>query len=375
MTSASLAPWAATERPVAGAAPRAGEVIVDRTHCGRRVTGLERITLELFSDEALAPLSVTGVAAANRREMMLKQTFALPWLAARRPGALVLCPGFPPTPALSLFGARVLPYIHDLFLITRPQDLNVRARLYMAPSFRFAVKRLPRFLVNSEYTRDELRRFCRPDAEIQLYRPQVRNVFALTDATRSTRPGAHEGPRLVALGTVEPRKNLIAAARIVAALRAQGCAGARLDIVGRAGWGEDATRLAAMEGVTLHGYQPVETVRALVDAADALISTSHDEGLGLPLIEAQYAGLQVIAPRQRIFQEALGESGLFVDPEDAHGAARAILAGLSAPDWRARSAAAARANLERWNGQAERDRGAVLDMIARLSARRSAASC
>ena len=28
-------------------------VIVDHTHCGRRVTGLERITLELFSREAL----------------------------------------------------------------------------------------------------------------------------------------------------------------------------------------------------------------------------------------------------------------------------------------------------------------------------------
>ena len=31
-------------------------IYVDNTHLGRHVTGLERITLELFSEAALAPL-------------------------------------------------------------------------------------------------------------------------------------------------------------------------------------------------------------------------------------------------------------------------------------------------------------------------------
>ena len=34
----------------------------------------------------------------------------------------------------------VVPYIHDCFLLTRPQDLNRRAALYMAPAFRRAVE-------------------------------------------------------------------------------------------------------------------------------------------------------------------------------------------------------------------------------------------
>ena len=57
---------------------------------------------------------------------------------------------------------------------------------------------------------------------------------------------------------------MAAAAAIVTALRAGPCPNACLDIVGRTGWGEDAKALAAVPGVTLHGYLPVDEIRALV---------------------------------------------------------------------------------------------------------------
>ena len=34
----------------------AGEIVVDQTHMARRASGIERVTRELFSREALAPL-------------------------------------------------------------------------------------------------------------------------------------------------------------------------------------------------------------------------------------------------------------------------------------------------------------------------------
>ena len=341
-------------------------IYVDHTHCGRHVTGIERITLELFSSEALAPLSVTPVTAASRAAMMAAQTFGLPWRAARDRTALFLTPGFPPSPALTLFGARVLPYIHDLFLITRPQDLNARAKAYMARPFRFAVRRLPRFLVNSEHTSRELARFCRPDAEITLYRPQVRDVFGLAGSPRD-RAREKGALRLIALGTVEPRKNLRAAAAVLAALRAGAFPRATLDICGRDGWGGDATALARAPGVTLHGYQPVARIRELTAAADAFITTAHDEGLGLPLLEAQYAGLPVIAPDRPVFREVLAKSGVLIDAADPAAAAARITAYVSAADWRARAAALAADNLARWNGAAARDHGAVIALLTSLS--------
>ena len=345
-----------------------GRIFVDHTHCGRHVTGLERITLELFSEAALAPLHITPVRAKTRGGMMARQNLQLPLQTLADPGSLLLCPGFPPAPLATLLGNRVLPYIHDLFLITRIQDLNIRAKIAMSAPFAFAVKRLPRFMVNSQATADDLRRFCRPDAQIHLYRPHVRNVFDLATG----RPKGDGGLKLIALGTVEPRKNLFAATAILTALRARGI-DATLDIVGRPGWGVDLAALAAVPGVTLHGYQPIERVRALAEGADALISSSHDEGLGLPLLEAQYAGLGVIAPDKPVFREVLGGSGLLVDAANPEAAAEKIAAMIAAPGWRAQAAARAAANLARWNAQAARDRDAIVALIGGLVSPRAAA--
>ena len=358
-------PPLAGDRRAAGTGRSMAPILVDHTHLGRHVTGLERITLELFSPEALAPLPVEPVTASGLGRMVLRQTLGLPASAALR-GALVLCPGFPPSPLLTLLGGRVIPYVHDTFLITRRQDLNRRALLYMAAPFRLAVGRLPRFLVNSETTARELARFCRSDAEITLYRPRVRNVFGLDPGGRAARDEG-SGPRLIALGTVEPRKNLSAAAALVGALRAAGRPGACLDVVGREGWGPDAALLRAQPGVTLHGYQPPARVRALIEAADALVTTSFDEGLGLPLLEAQYAGLPVIAPDKPVFREVLGAGFVPIDPLRPAEAAARVAGALGEPGWRGRHAAAAGSNLDRWNAAAAGDRGRVVELLSKLA--------
>ncbi len=342
-------------------------IYVDHTHLGRHVTGLERITMELFSPAALAPLEVEPVTAQGVPQMIMTQTLGLPIKLAAL-SSVLLCPGFPPSPLLRPFASRVLPYIHDLFLLSRPADLNRRARLYMAAPFKLAVRRYPHFLVNSLDTRQQLAAHCRPDASITLYRPPVRNVFDLEAAARAERlPGR---ARLVALGTVEPRKNFVAAAQIVGALRALGFADATLDIVGRRGWGSDWQTLEMMPGVTLHGYQPADRVRELLHDADLFICTSHEEGLGLPLLEAQYAGLPVVAPDAAIFREVLDTSGIFIDPAEPNAAATRIGALLSEPGWRARHIDLATRNLARWNALAAADRNTVIALIAALAKRK-----
>ncbi len=341
------------------------KIYVDHTHLGRHVTGLERITLELFARDSLSPLRLTPLGASGTADLIVRQNVVLPARMAFDRTALMLCPGFPPSFALSAFGGRVIPYIHDLFLMTRGDDLNRRAKLYMAPPFRRAVATLPRFLVNSRYTRDELRKFCRQDAEILLYRPAVRNVFGLNDDGR-TGDVRETGPlRLIALGTVEPRKNLLAAAAIIEALRANGHEGARLDIIGRFGWGEEIELLKNSAGVTLHGYQSIEKTRELMARADLFINTSHDEGLGLPLLEAQYAGLPVIAPDAPVFREVLTSGGVLIDPASPLEAAQKISALVTGEGWRTRFREQAADNLARWNEAAEADRQ---DLVAKLAA-------
>ncbi|MCX5513183.1 glycosyl transferase [Kaistia algarum] len=340
-------------------------IYVDESHLGRHVTGLERITLELFSAEALAPLPVESIRAAGLAGMIAAQTMTLPMrlLANRR--ALALCPGFPPSQPLTLFGDRVIPYVHDSFLLTRPQDLNWRARAYMAPAFAFALKRLPWLLVNSETTRADIARFARPDAEITLYRPQIRDIFGISHlAAERPTPYASETLRLIAIGTVEPRKDLAAAAAIVAALNAAGRP-AHLDIVGRFGWGEEIETLKRAPNVTLHGYLEPDLVRERIAGAHMMISTSKDEGLGLTLLEVQHGGLDVVATDMPVFREVLGASGLLVDPARPADAAAAILARLATPDALKDAARLALANVARWNETAGRDRATLVDRLSR----------
>jgi glycosyltransferase involved in cell wall biosynthesis len=342
-------------------------IYIDNTHLGRHVTGLERITLELFSADALAPLDIVPVTAHGIRQMLMTQNLSLP-IRLAAPSSVLVCPGFPPSPLLRPFASRVLPYIHDDFLITRRAELNTKARLYMAGPFKLALRHYPRFLANSNDTRRKLAAHCRADAEVTLYRPPVRNVFGLEPEARAERDSHPQPLRLVALGTLEPRKNFLAAANILSALRAQGFPGATLDIIGRQGWGNDWQMFETMPGVALHGYQPGYRVKQLLRRADLFVCTSHDEGLGLPLLEAQYGGLPIVAPDASVFREVLGDSGVYIDAADPVSAASQIAAILSARGWRARYVALAEQNLARWNAMADRDRDVVIDLIAGLAA-------
>jgi glycosyltransferase involved in cell wall biosynthesis len=340
----------------ASASPkRPRRVYLDLTHLGRHVTGIERVSIEQFEKQLFRDADVRGVHSRGLLSMIVMQHFALPLLALLRPGAFFVFPGFPPSPLFVLARHRVILYVHDLFLITRRQDLSLKARLYMAPSFRMAVRHLKYFLVNSEKTRSELLPHTARDAAIGLYRPSVGNPFGLTSQGREARPATPSPLRLVMVGTIEPRKNYPAALAILAALRAGAAPDAELHIVGRPGWGVDSAALAQHPGVTCQGYLSLTDAKAVIERADIYLCTSHDEGLGLPLIEAQFGGLPVVAPDQAVFREVLGPSGLFIDPASPDAAAAAIHSLLEAPDWRQRSASAALANAERWNGQAAAD--------------------
>ena len=330
-------------------------VYLDLTHLGRHVTGIERVSIEQFEKVDFESADVIPVRSSGIASMILRQQFQLPWLAITHPKALFVFPGFPPSPLFALFRRRAILYVHDTFLNTRRQDLGAKARLYMAPSFALAVRTFKNFFVNSEKTKADLAIHARPDANLRLYRPSVANVFNLETSSRTTGDDAALPLKLVALGTVEPRKNYAAALAILDSLRAKHDPAAELHIVGRAGWGPDAEQINSHAGVTVHGYLPEADVRRVMASTDVYLCTSHDEGLGLPLLEAQYAGLPVVAPDKPVFREVLASSGTFIDPALPDQAAATIAALISKPDWRGAASKAALENVARWNALAASD--------------------
>ena len=132
-----------------------------------------------------------------------------------------------------------------------------------------------------------------------------------------------------------------------------------LHIVGRLGWGPDASLLQNTAGVFCRGYLSGEEIKTLLDSATFYLSTSHDEGLGLPLLELQYSGIAVVAAKIPVFAEVLGESGLLVDVSDAEQAAAQIINFLSDPAQAQRQSELARQNIQRWNALAAADKQAA----------------
>lgn len=147
------------------------------------------------------------------------------------------------------------------------------------------------------------------------------------------------GPFVLAVGTLEPRKNL---ARLVAAWReaSRTLEGWTLVIAGPKGWGGD---LPPAPGIVLPGWIDEASLPGLMAAAAVFCYPSLYEGFGLPPLEAMAAGTPVVAARNKAVAEVLGDAAELVEPEDAGELASALVRVATEPALRSTLAMAGRA--------------------------------
>ncbi|KQX20688.1 group 1 glycosyl transferase [Sphingomonas sp. Root50] len=147
---------------------------------------------------------------------------------------------------------------------------------------------------------------CAPDA-ISACSPGL----DIEPATSPLPAGLVAGGFLLAVGSVEPRKNLL---RLAEAHARSGLA-LPLVIAGPDGWHADhiAPRLAAHPGVIRFPYVDRPTLIALMAAARALLFPTIAEGFGLPIVEAMQLGTPVLTSRGGATEEVAGGAALLAD--------------------------------------------------------------
>jgi glycosyltransferase involved in cell wall biosynthesis len=339
-------------------------LIVDFSHMGRKITGIERISAELFSPDVLNKFSVMHTKPASALGMIKAQWLDIPLLARKNPQANLLFPGFPPSIVSSmLFGKRIIPYIHDLFLLERPKELNIRAKLYMRPSFIYAIRNLKTFFVNSQTTADNLAKVARPDAKIYKLRPRAENIFNFNFKERSL-PVENAALKLVMLGTLEPRKNYLFAAKMTQQLSIQLARPVELHISGREGWGDIAQTLKPYAHVHYHGYLAMDELRLLLDQSHLFLCTSLDEGLGLPLLEVLYSGIPIVASDIPVFKEVTANANsVLISNSNEDQASCAIAACIVDGSLFKSSITAAKNAIESWNALAQHDRELAFSVV------------
>jgi glycosyltransferase involved in cell wall biosynthesis len=259
------------------------------------------------------------------------EQLALPIELARARIDLLHSPDFIPP-----FGGRFRRVItvHDLTFLRYPQFLTIESRRYYNDQIARACATADAILTDSHATRADLIAlldvpadkitvvWLAPDARFRPLPPEA----ARARLDRLDLPGRY----LLFVGTFEPRKNVAGLLNAVRVLHDRDASTPPLVIAGRRGWLVDETtatihRLGLREHVVILDTPSDEDLVALYNGAAALLLPSHDEGFGLPVLEAMSCGAPVVVSNRGSLPEIAAEAALVVDdPDDAEALAAAI---------------------------------------------------
>ena len=191
--------------------------------------------------------------------------------------------------------------VHDLAVWRHPEAFGRWTRAYVPRVVPRVVRAARRVIAVSEFTASELERL------LSVPRGRIRVVPNGVDETFTADGARSPGDYLLAVGTLEPRKNLEGTIEAAARL------GVELRVAGEPGWGDvDVER----PHVTWLGrIDDVELAR-LLRGARCLVYPSLYEGFGIPVLEAMACGAPVVTSRGGATEEVAGGAAVLVDPLD-----------------------------------------------------------
>ena len=239
--------------------------------------------------------------------------------------------------------------VHDLSWIRFPQAHPVERVRAMNRYFEPGLRRSALVLTDSEFVKREVvevfgidpeRILAIPLGAGPLFRPRGQ------DETREAllAQGLTHGRYFLTVGTLEPRKNLVAALRAYAQLPKRTQDAFPLVLAGMKGWhstelDRELAPLLASGRVRLTGYLERADLAALIAGATALVYPSIYEGFGLPPLEAMASGVPTIVSNVSSLPEVVGDTGLLVEPHDHTALCEAMHRMADAPELRATLAA------------------------------------
>ncbi|WP_424967198.1 glycosyltransferase family 4 protein [Dinoroseobacter sp. S375] len=222
-------------------------------------------------------------------------------------------------------GSRIDVVLHDTIPLDLPEMVTPASRRRFAARFDHLRRDVDRIITATEQVKTQAMAHLGTDGT----RPDwCVAPFGLDLATPETDAAATRGlsaPYFLALGTLEPRKNLellldtwrLAAAEL-------GPAVPTLVLCGARGW-LPPEAFAALEANPLYGRKIVEIngasdhhVAGLMSGAQALLFPTRAEGFGFPALEAAARGVPVICSDLPVFRETLGTLPVYLSPDDSY---------------------------------------------------------
>jgi glycosyltransferase involved in cell wall biosynthesis len=233
--------------------------------------------------------------------------------------------------------ARGILTVHDLAFLMRPDCADERLRAYLEEVVPRSVRRADFIIADSENTRNDLvvllgvkpSRVAVVPGGVEERFKRITDPQLLERARR--RLGVGDAPFLLAIGVIEPRKNLNRLMDAFHTLKERKNVPANLKLVlaGGKGWLYDDifdhhADSPVREDILLPGFVSDDLLPAIYSEAEALAFPSLYEGFGLPILEAMACGTPVVASRASCLPEVAEGAALMVDPNNVDGLAGAL---------------------------------------------------
>lgn len=244
----------------------------------------------------------------------------------------------PPLPA----GPKAVVNIHDCCFISCPETMEPKNRAYLRRRMPRTLKRADHILTISETMARELREtFDLPEDKVTatlLGPPPSMNDLPGERVQARIRALGIDGPFLLHVGTLEPRKNHAFLFKVFERLNDFD---GTLVLCGMKGWGVEPILRAMADSPAAARIRHLDYVRdddlvALYRRAEALVFPSLYEGFGLPPVEAMRQGCPVVCSDGGSLPEVVGRAGIVLPLDNPADWADAIEDLLSSPDRRAK---------------------------------------
>ncbi len=217
--------------------------------------------------------------------------------------------------------------IHDISFYHYPDFFSRRKQFWhWQQDWRKQMENAGRIITNSDYTSGDLVETLKlnPEKITRIY-PGVNPFYKKLskddiNLIRFRNEKELNKPFLLSVGTLEPRKNIVAAIRAFNFLKqSPAFKDIELIIVGPRGWLYDKILKEAESSpwqnkIRIWGRAAPEELLYLYNLASVFVYPSFFEGFGFPPLEAQACGLPVVASNRSSLPEALGKSAFLVDP-------------------------------------------------------------
>ncbi len=222
--------------------------------------------------------------------------------------------------------------VHGLEYEVMPEAYSAWERLYMRLSIKKSCRWAARIITVSENTKKDLMRiYAVPVDKIEVIYEGVDDKFQIKSKIKIL-----NDKYILFIGRLEERKNITGIVRAFEILKERYEISHKLVLAGKFGYGGEIICQEIKVGdsagdISCVGFVSEEEKRALLKNAEVFLFPSFYEGFGLPVLEAQMAGVPVVTSNVSSLPEVGGEAAVYCDPAEPVSIAEAVYSVISDP--------------------------------------------